>query len=449
MKTVCDSGERDKRANYRTCWQAPSLKQLLADKNDNFVLPSHSQYAEDKDYIFGAFYEATAAGIDGYHRKVQFIRHPYRCDQFFQCAHGQAQHVVTCPGNLMFNTHLNVCDWPSNVDCDDDDAKNSNLYHLSDSYSDDFTDHRGGDNYYHSYDVSSDDDDDDMDDNDDDMSDDDDYDNNEDNYYWDDDEEGDYHHNYDYILPHHYGTRPLHVRPATMHGYLPIQWYPHPAFGLPGVYQPSAGYRTLPSGLHKPTDNFSPLLAALFNLQYHHPPRHSNYRHQQHYHYSPEFGFHKDDESYDNDEGYHMYNNHHGFDSHDDSDDDDHYDHDNRHDVYEHYKSGEDDEKYEHYMSYDDDDNRRHYMSDDNDKYENYMSEDDDDNKHENYMSSEEDSYDDSDHDQHYNNHFEKYQEKEHNHHHRHHPYHYRDYADVEEQSAWLYPYFKYPAATK
>ncbi|CAG5135417.1 unnamed protein product [Candidula unifasciata] len=52
---------------------------------------------------------------------VKFIAHPEECTKFYQCAHLKP-FLFTCPSGLYFNTHLEVCDWPSNVDCSNDDA---------------------------------------------------------------------------------------------------------------------------------------------------------------------------------------------------------------------------------------------------------------------------------------------------------------------------------------
>lgn len=47
-----------------------------------------------------------------------YIRDPYDCASFYTCDNGIAlkQH---CPKDLLFNTELNVCDYPQNVDCGD------------------------------------------------------------------------------------------------------------------------------------------------------------------------------------------------------------------------------------------------------------------------------------------------------------------------------------------
>lgn len=42
---------------------------------------------------------------------------PENCNQFFQCEPSLNWSHHTCPAGLLFNSRLNVCDWPENVDC--------------------------------------------------------------------------------------------------------------------------------------------------------------------------------------------------------------------------------------------------------------------------------------------------------------------------------------------
>ncbi|XP_068731742.1 U-scoloptoxin(01)-Er1a-like [Montipora capricornis] len=44
---------------------------------------------------------------------------PDTCSGFIMCDVAGRMHKMTCPSNLLFNPTLLVCDWPSNVDCDD------------------------------------------------------------------------------------------------------------------------------------------------------------------------------------------------------------------------------------------------------------------------------------------------------------------------------------------
>ena len=42
---------------------------------------------------------------------------PYDCNSFYQCSNGIPYHHL-CPANLVFNTDLNVCDWPWSFECE-------------------------------------------------------------------------------------------------------------------------------------------------------------------------------------------------------------------------------------------------------------------------------------------------------------------------------------------
>merc|ERR1712123_213268 len=42
---------------------------------------------------------------------------PGTCNAFYQCAWGVATAIQYCPGSLLFNPELSVCDWDYNVDC--------------------------------------------------------------------------------------------------------------------------------------------------------------------------------------------------------------------------------------------------------------------------------------------------------------------------------------------
>ncbi|XP_050350383.1 chondroitin proteoglycan-2-like [Nymphalis io] len=53
------------------------------------------------------------------------------CNQFYKCFNGKPV-TVSCPGNLLYNPHKEICDWPENVECGDrvipecDDNNNDN-----------------------------------------------------------------------------------------------------------------------------------------------------------------------------------------------------------------------------------------------------------------------------------------------------------------------------------
>lgn len=57
---------------------------------------------------------ANCPRSNGYY-PVMF-RNAKDCSQFFQCDHGTA-YLIQCPAGLHFNTRINVCDYPRNVDC--------------------------------------------------------------------------------------------------------------------------------------------------------------------------------------------------------------------------------------------------------------------------------------------------------------------------------------------
>uniref|UniRef100_A0A182MMT9 Chitin-binding type-2 domain-containing protein n=1 Tax=Anopheles culicifacies TaxID=139723 RepID=A0A182MMT9_9DIPT len=57
---------------------------------------------------------ANCPRTNGYY-PVMF-RNAKDCSQFYQCDHGTA-YLIQCPAGLHFNTRLNVCDYPRNVDC--------------------------------------------------------------------------------------------------------------------------------------------------------------------------------------------------------------------------------------------------------------------------------------------------------------------------------------------
>merc|ERR1712154_48345 len=46
--------------------------------------------------------------------------HESECNAYYQCAHGHRYPTQFCPDNLLFNKNLLVCDWPENVECEND-----------------------------------------------------------------------------------------------------------------------------------------------------------------------------------------------------------------------------------------------------------------------------------------------------------------------------------------
>ena len=47
---------------------------------------------------------------------VVFVPHPYDCSQFFMCSNSEAVEFM-CPNGLLFDTDLNVCNYPNQVTC--------------------------------------------------------------------------------------------------------------------------------------------------------------------------------------------------------------------------------------------------------------------------------------------------------------------------------------------
>jgi len=46
----------------------------------------------------------------------EYHANPYDCKSFYQCSNG-VPYLHRCPSILVFNPNLNVCDWPSNYQC--------------------------------------------------------------------------------------------------------------------------------------------------------------------------------------------------------------------------------------------------------------------------------------------------------------------------------------------
>jgi hypothetical protein len=52
---------------------------------------------------------------------VKFFPHPKDCHWFFQCSNGNA-YCMKCPADLHWNTELNICDYPYNAGCKEDNS---------------------------------------------------------------------------------------------------------------------------------------------------------------------------------------------------------------------------------------------------------------------------------------------------------------------------------------
>ena len=51
---------------------------------------------------------------DGY---SVFVPHPTDCSLYYHCV-GLTPVLMECPGNLLFDKNLNVCNWPEDAGCD-------------------------------------------------------------------------------------------------------------------------------------------------------------------------------------------------------------------------------------------------------------------------------------------------------------------------------------------
>ena len=46
-----------------------------------------------------------------------FVPHPYECNKYFVCQQGSDAIAMSCPGNLQFDSTLNVCNFATEVGC--------------------------------------------------------------------------------------------------------------------------------------------------------------------------------------------------------------------------------------------------------------------------------------------------------------------------------------------
>lgn len=57
---------------------------------------------------------------DGYFESLDAIHfeHPRLCNHFYKCnGKGSGANDIKCPEKLVYNSKLEVCDWPHAVDC--------------------------------------------------------------------------------------------------------------------------------------------------------------------------------------------------------------------------------------------------------------------------------------------------------------------------------------------
>merc|ERR1712038_1394817 len=53
-----------------------------------------------------------------------FVPHPTDCNLYYICV-GKVPFLMQCPGDLYFDSVLNVCNWPDLVDCEPQTTVNS------------------------------------------------------------------------------------------------------------------------------------------------------------------------------------------------------------------------------------------------------------------------------------------------------------------------------------
>ena len=47
-----------------------------------------------------------------------FVPHPYDCSLYFQCV-AMTPVLMSCPSGLLFDSRIDVCNWPEYVDCEE------------------------------------------------------------------------------------------------------------------------------------------------------------------------------------------------------------------------------------------------------------------------------------------------------------------------------------------
>lgn len=62
--------------------------------------------------------DASPTGVCAAENSEGDIAAHEKCNKFYKCL-GQMPIAFTCPGNLLFNSQKNICDWPNNVECGD------------------------------------------------------------------------------------------------------------------------------------------------------------------------------------------------------------------------------------------------------------------------------------------------------------------------------------------
>ena len=117
--------------------EVPVLSTTLAANNQNLFHQSEAKLTPkiyEQDQFIKAYqtpYDWSRILSNQYRQDSSFINfhcprnglfsHPHVCTQFLQCVYfgtiHQRYYVLNCPTGLYFNQHLELCDYPSNVNC--------------------------------------------------------------------------------------------------------------------------------------------------------------------------------------------------------------------------------------------------------------------------------------------------------------------------------------------
>lgn len=87
-----------------------------AEGKMNDELSAEGATAEAQDSLLGMPDPNPCRGIIDPEDFSIYFPNPFHCNQFFECSVGKSI-LFTCPDGLLFNSKLNVCDWPENVVC--------------------------------------------------------------------------------------------------------------------------------------------------------------------------------------------------------------------------------------------------------------------------------------------------------------------------------------------
>ncbi|XP_025993260.1 chitin-binding domain protein cbd-1 isoform X2 [Solenopsis invicta] len=101
---------------YKCNWGVPMLFECPKELHFNPVL-------QVCDWPWQAGCNSTWIGCPrpfprcpSYYPGPLLVPHPFLCDRFYQCNWGTLR-LRKCPNGLYFDSHLKVCDWPYNSNC--------------------------------------------------------------------------------------------------------------------------------------------------------------------------------------------------------------------------------------------------------------------------------------------------------------------------------------------